>query len=202
MLLTARGFYMWPHSFGSIYTARSATVIRKNAFLLPLYQLILLFVFFVGFAATLQVPGHRLEHRLRPVQAVGENVRPLVRRRDRRDRRAHRAGARLDDSDDRRDVDRQQPLPRRQPVGRRSAGVATGEAPGAGGGAAAGIIAGVATVAAVSLTGANFHTLPWLPAQAQDLNIGIVAPVVNFIVLIVVSVAMRLATAPAHAAAE
>jgi len=48
---------MWPHTFGSIYTARSATVIRKNAIVLPLYQLILLFVFFVGFAATLQVPG-------------------------------------------------------------------------------------------------------------------------------------------------
>ncbi|KWV57907.1 sodium:solute symporter [Bradyrhizobium macuxiense] len=57
VLLTALGFYMWPHTFGSIYTARSATVIRKNAIVLPLYQLILLFVFFVGFAATLQVPG-------------------------------------------------------------------------------------------------------------------------------------------------
>ncbi len=57
VLLTALGFYMWPHSFGSIYTARSATVIRKNAIVLPLYQLILLFVFFVGFAAILQVPG-------------------------------------------------------------------------------------------------------------------------------------------------
>ena len=57
VLLTALGFYMWPHSFGSIYTARNATVIRKNAIVLPLYQLILLFVFFVGFAAILQVPG-------------------------------------------------------------------------------------------------------------------------------------------------
>ncbi len=57
VLLTALGFFMWPHSFGSIYTARSATVIRRNAIVLPLYQLILLFVFFVGFAATLQVPG-------------------------------------------------------------------------------------------------------------------------------------------------
>ena len=32
-------------------------MIRKNAIVLPLYQLILLFVFFVGFAAILQVPG-------------------------------------------------------------------------------------------------------------------------------------------------
>ena len=57
VLLTALGFYMWPHTFGSIYTAKSATVIRKNAIVLPIYQLILLFVFLVGFAATLQVPG-------------------------------------------------------------------------------------------------------------------------------------------------
>src|SRR3954470_11969298 len=30
VLLTALGFYMWPHSFGSIYTARNATVIREE----------------------------------------------------------------------------------------------------------------------------------------------------------------------------
>jgi SSS family solute:Na+ symporter len=45
---------MWPHTFGSIYTAKSAIVIRKNAIVLPLYQLILLFVFFVGFAVRLE----------------------------------------------------------------------------------------------------------------------------------------------------
>jgi SSS family solute:Na+ symporter len=38
-------------------------------------------------------------------------------------------------------------------------------------GAAAGIIAGVATVAAVSLSGVNFHSVRWLPAAVQDLNI-------------------------------
>ena len=57
VLLTALGFYMWPHGFGTIYTARSTRVIRQNAVFLPIYQLILLFVFFVGFAAILQVPG-------------------------------------------------------------------------------------------------------------------------------------------------
>jgi SSS family solute:Na+ symporter len=50
---------MWPHALGAIYTARSVKVIRQNAIVLPLYQLILLFVFFVGFAAILQVPGRR-----------------------------------------------------------------------------------------------------------------------------------------------
>jgi len=55
--LTALGFFMWPHTFGSIFTARDERIFRRNAMVLPLYQLILLFVFFVGFAATLKVPG-------------------------------------------------------------------------------------------------------------------------------------------------
>jgi SSS family solute:Na+ symporter len=57
VLLTALGFYMWPHSFGSIFTARSDKVFRQNAIVMPLYQLILAFVFFAGFAAVLKVPG-------------------------------------------------------------------------------------------------------------------------------------------------
>ncbi len=57
VLLTALGFYMWPHTFASLYTARDARVFRKNAMMLPLYQLVLLFVFFVGFAAILKAPG-------------------------------------------------------------------------------------------------------------------------------------------------
>jgi solute:Na+ symporter, SSS family len=57
VLLSALGFYMWPHAFGSIYTARSPRVIRVNAIILPLYQLILVFAFLTGFAAILQVPG-------------------------------------------------------------------------------------------------------------------------------------------------
>ena len=57
VLLTALGFFMWPHSFGSVYTAKDERIFRRNAMLLPLYQLILLFVFFCGFAAVLKVPG-------------------------------------------------------------------------------------------------------------------------------------------------
>ncbi len=57
VLLTALGFFMWPHTFGSIFTARNERIFRRNAAVLPLYQLILLFVFFVGFAASLKVPG-------------------------------------------------------------------------------------------------------------------------------------------------
>src|SRR5579883_317789 len=56
-LLAALGFYMWPHAFGAVLTARAERTFRRNAVVLPLYQLILLFVFFCGFAAILKVPG-------------------------------------------------------------------------------------------------------------------------------------------------
>jgi SSS family solute:Na+ symporter len=57
VVLTAIGFYLWPHTFASSYTARDERVFRKNAVVMPLYQLVLLYVFFTGFAAILQVPG-------------------------------------------------------------------------------------------------------------------------------------------------
>jgi SSS family solute:Na+ symporter len=57
VLLTSIGVYTWPQFFGGVYTAKSDDVFRKNAVVLPLYQLVVLFVFFVGFAATLKVPG-------------------------------------------------------------------------------------------------------------------------------------------------
>ncbi|PEB53700.1 sodium:solute symporter [Bacillus pseudomycoides] len=57
IILTALGFYMWPHTFASAFSAKSAKVFRKNAAIMPLYSLVLLFVFFAGFAAILQVPG-------------------------------------------------------------------------------------------------------------------------------------------------
>ncbi len=57
VLLTALGFYMWPHSVGAVFTARTDKAFRQNAIVMPLYQLILAFVFFVGFAAVLKVPG-------------------------------------------------------------------------------------------------------------------------------------------------
>ena len=57
VLLTALGFFMWPHSFARLLHGARARVFRRNAIILPIYQLILLFVFFVGFAAVLKVPG-------------------------------------------------------------------------------------------------------------------------------------------------
>ncbi|WP_301170854.1 sodium:solute symporter family protein [Brevibacillus nitrificans] len=57
VLVTVFGFYMWPHTFGSVFSAKNENVFRKNTVMLPLYTIMLLFVFFVGFTAILQVPG-------------------------------------------------------------------------------------------------------------------------------------------------
>jgi SSS family solute:Na+ symporter len=57
VLLTALGFYMWPHTFGSALSAKDERVFKRNAAIMPLYQLLIAFVFFVGFAAVLKVPN-------------------------------------------------------------------------------------------------------------------------------------------------
>jgi SSS family solute:Na+ symporter len=57
VLLTALGFFMWPQSFAAIYSAKNGEVLRKNAIALPLYQLMLLCVYFAGFTALIVMPG-------------------------------------------------------------------------------------------------------------------------------------------------
>ena len=59
VLLTALGFYMWPHTFGATFTARSADTLRRNAVVMPLYTLTLALVFFAGFATVLILPHLR-----------------------------------------------------------------------------------------------------------------------------------------------
>ena len=56
-LMSSGGFYMWPHAFGSMFTAKSADTLRRNAVVMPLYTLTLAFIFFAGFASVLIVPG-------------------------------------------------------------------------------------------------------------------------------------------------
>ncbi len=56
-LLTSLGLLMWPQTFGAVFTASGAKVFRKNAAVLPLYQLLMLLVYFVGFTALMVVPG-------------------------------------------------------------------------------------------------------------------------------------------------
>jgi SSS family solute:Na+ symporter len=56
VLLTALGFYMWPHTFGATFTAKSADTLRRNAVVMPLYTLTLALMFFAGFAVVLITP--------------------------------------------------------------------------------------------------------------------------------------------------
>jgi len=60
ILANACGFYMWPFWFGSLYSAKSADTIRRNAIIMPLYNLMLPLVFFVGYAAILTTPGLKI----------------------------------------------------------------------------------------------------------------------------------------------
>jgi SSS family solute:Na+ symporter len=57
VLLTGTGFFFGAHSTAATFSARSDTVLRRNAALLPLYQIMMLLVFFAGFTALLVVPG-------------------------------------------------------------------------------------------------------------------------------------------------
>jgi SSS family solute:Na+ symporter len=59
VLLTGFGVYMWPHSFGAAFSAKSAATLRRNAVIMPLYTLSLAFMLFVGFAAILVIPDLR-----------------------------------------------------------------------------------------------------------------------------------------------
>jgi SSS family solute:Na+ symporter len=250
VLLTALGFYMWPHTFGSIYTAKQADVFRKNAIVLPLYQLILLFVFFVGFAAILQVPGvtgadidlalFRLSTKafdpwfvgvigaagvltaLVPGSMILMTAGTLLAN------NLFRTGER-GAADDARIAWRAKalvPVVALIAVGFTLQGGETIVAlllmgysfvtqlfpalvlslsrhnPVTREGAIAGIVAGVATVALVSLTHTTVGSLlPWLPQALKDFNVGIIALIVNVVVLAIVSAATR-SLATGHGAAS
>ncbi len=56
VLLTSLGFYMWPHAFGTAFTAKSGTTLRRNAVVMPFYTTTIAFIFFAGFTAVLVIP--------------------------------------------------------------------------------------------------------------------------------------------------
>jgi len=53
----ALGQYMWPHCFGASLSSKSETALRKNTAILPLYQIVLVFILFIGFTAVLKIPN-------------------------------------------------------------------------------------------------------------------------------------------------
>ncbi|WCS22606.1 sodium:solute symporter [Methylobacterium sp. NMS14P] len=246
VLLTALGGYMWPHTFASLYTAREPGAFRRNAVILPIYQLINLFVFVIGFTAVMQVPGltgpdvdlslFKLSLATFPPWVIGligatgvltalvpgsmiliagvtlvanNLVRPLRPGMD--DAATARlckilvpvlalvcVGFTLSGGDTivqlllmgYNFVTQLFPcfitsLMRRNPLDRRAA--------------IAGIVAGVATVAVTVLSGFSLAKLPVL-GPLQDVNVGIVALVVNVVVTLVVAQTVRAGATAAQAA--
>ncbi len=57
VLLSSCGFYMWPHTMASTFTARSGDTLRRNSIIMPLYSITLPLIFFVGLCAVLVIPG-------------------------------------------------------------------------------------------------------------------------------------------------
>lgn len=57
IVLNAFGFYLLPQTFTVILSAKSPSTLKKNAVTLPLYTILILFAFFIGFSAIVQVPG-------------------------------------------------------------------------------------------------------------------------------------------------
>ncbi len=53
LMLTALGFYMWPHFYANSFSAKNPNVLRHNAVFLPLYQICMLFPILIGFTALL-----------------------------------------------------------------------------------------------------------------------------------------------------
>lgn len=133
VLLSAVGFYMWPHTFSASCSAQNKRVFRRNAIFMPLYQLILLFVFFAGFAAVLVVPGLKgADADLSLLRITAESFPPVVRRRRRRSGCTDSAGPRVAAADVLGDLPGQERLPPRPSPDDRCPGRPPGPAAGTG----------------------------------------------------------------------
>ncbi|OIK16657.1 sodium:solute symporter [Bacillus sp. MUM 116] len=56
-ILFALGASVWPHLFAASLSSKNAQILRRNSALSTLYQIVLILVLFIGFAAVLVVPG-------------------------------------------------------------------------------------------------------------------------------------------------
>ncbi|MDA8088319.1 MAG: hypothetical protein M0Z75_16680 [Nitrospiraceae bacterium] len=54
---SAGALFLYPHALTGVYSARNSDAIRKNAIVLPIYNIMLVFITLLGFAALFIVPG-------------------------------------------------------------------------------------------------------------------------------------------------
>jgi SSS family solute:Na+ symporter len=57
VILNGIAFFMFPQTFMSVLSAKSANTIRRNYVFLPLYQVLMMFMIVAGFTALLVMPG-------------------------------------------------------------------------------------------------------------------------------------------------
>lgn len=55
-IVSALALFMWAHAATGVFTAKSADAVRKNSMFLPLYNIVLILVIFLGFIAFLVLP--------------------------------------------------------------------------------------------------------------------------------------------------
>ncbi|KAA6452188.1 sodium:solute symporter family protein [Bacillus swezeyi] len=55
-IVSALALFMWAHAATGVFTANSADALRKNSMFLPLYNIVLILVIFLGFIAFLVLP--------------------------------------------------------------------------------------------------------------------------------------------------
>ncbi|MBA9028965.1 sodium:solute symporter family protein [Peribacillus huizhouensis] len=55
--ISSFAYFMWPHVAPTVFASKNAKAFRLNAVLLPIYAIMVLFVYFVGFTAIVQLPG-------------------------------------------------------------------------------------------------------------------------------------------------
>ncbi|KEO84937.1 sodium:solute symporter family protein [Tumebacillus flagellatus] len=57
-LVSALALFMWAHAATGVFTSKSANALRKNAILLPLYNVVLILVIFLGLLAKMVLPAN------------------------------------------------------------------------------------------------------------------------------------------------
>ena len=55
--LSSFAYYLWPHNAPAIFSSNNEKAFRKNAGLFPLYALMVVVVYVIGFTAAIQIPG-------------------------------------------------------------------------------------------------------------------------------------------------
>ncbi len=55
-LISALALFMWPHTATGVFSSKSGEILRKNAIILPFYNIVLMLVTFLGIAAFMVVP--------------------------------------------------------------------------------------------------------------------------------------------------